>query len=143
MAFEPLTLPIVPKGLNLVPPGDQVAEGDCLALTGWWPGSAGRLQQARGWVTKSGAGSAPNLDTLAECNGRIYYGGNGYLYQIGRDTGSPAYIDSGYDGKPLGVCAYQGFLWTMNQTKQSRDNGTQVMPWDVETPTQPSTSLAS
>jgi hypothetical protein len=138
MAFEPKDLQIIPRGINLVPPGDQVAEGDCLELTGWWPGSLGRLEQDRGWVLKNVAGGVgSNLDMLSECQGRVYYGGNaagvGYLYQVGRDTAG-VWLENDFDGYPLGMCAYQSIQWIMNRAHQRRDDGTTTTDWGTEVP---------
>ena len=142
MAFQSQKLTIVPSGLNLVPPGDQVGEGDCLELTGWWPGSKGRLQQARGWVLKNSGPVGKKLDTLAEAAARVYYAGEGSLFQVGRDAGGAA-IDTGYDGAPLGVCAYADLLWVMNRAKQTRDDGTSTYPWAVEVPGQPTLAVSA
>lgn len=114
MAYEPKTLRILPGGLNLLPPSDQVAEGDCIDLTDWWPASLGRLEQAPVLKTLS-SGSDFGKDSLAQSNGNIFYGGNGFLSEIGRGR-----IDSGYDGYPLGLISFQGWLWIMNPTRQRR-----------------------
>ena len=118
MAFEPIPLKIVPKGLDLVPPGDQVAEGDCLDLTGWWPGSTGRLQQARGWVKKNTGGG--NLNSLAESDGQLFFSDGSTLYQGTENGAAATAIDTGYDGKALGLCGYQHVMWVMNRSKQRR-----------------------
>src|SRR5690349_18792047 len=52
VAYKLQELKIVPNGLNLAPPGDQVASGDCLDLAGWWPSAVGKLQQTRGWTPR-------------------------------------------------------------------------------------------
>ena len=123
MAYKEQELKIYPGGLSLVPPGDQVAEGACLDLTDWWPGCAGRLEQAPNRIAiSSGAGVAS--DTLLQSNGRIYYGGGGQLSQIGRNV-----IDSGYDGYPIGVTSFNGYAWFMNRSKQRRDDGTTCSDW--------------
>lgn len=154
MAFDKEPLKITPNGINLIPPVDQVAPGDALELTGWFAGSAGGLQQARGWVQKNAAGVTPGpLDTIGECNGRVYYAGAGSLYQVGRDTaGVPIY--TGFDGAPLGLCALQNLMWVMNrgtggtgfQLKDDGDTGTLetgtpavgvTTPWGATAPPSP------
>src|SRR5581483_4529329 len=64
MAYKPLDLKITPGGLNLLAPGDQVAEGDCLDLTGFWPGAAGKLEQAPGYTHLSTAHLTNSFDGL-------------------------------------------------------------------------------
>ena len=141
MAYKLQDVKIVPKGLNLAPPGDQVSEGDCLDLTGWWPSSVGKLLQAPGWGQRNTTPAGSAIHSISETAGRTYYGAAGGLYQIGRN--SEAAIDTGYDGEPLGMIGYQGFMWTMNRSKQSRDNGSSVAPWPVETPGAPSSSTGT
>ena len=135
--FEKEPLRITPNGLNLLAPVDQVAPGDCLELTGWFAGSAGGLQQARGWVLKNPASTNTGpLDSIGECNGRIYYGGAGSLYQVGRDTGG-ATLDAGFDGQPLGPCAFQNLEWVMNRNIQIHDDGANTLAWGTKVPSQP------
>jgi hypothetical protein len=136
VAFDKEPLKIIPNGINLLPPGDQVAAGDCLELTGWFPGSAGRLEQARGWVLKNSQDVGHALDSIGECNGRVYYAGGGDLWQVGRDTAG-ATIDTGYDGQPLGLCAFQNLEWIMNRPQQVRDDGTTTSQWGTEVPNPP------
>src|SRR5262245_38091358 len=117
MAYKLQDIKIVPNGLNLAPPGDQVAAGDNLDLTGWWPSSVGKLLQAPGWARRNTTPAGSMIHSISETDGRVYYGASTGLYQAGRN--SEAAIDTGYDGEPLGMIGYQGFMWTMNRSKQS------------------------
>lgn len=114
MAYESRELKIYPGGLNLVPPSDQVNEGDCLDLTDWWPASSGRLEQspvAKLQTPANGAGK----DTLLESDGDIYYAGpGGALYA------NETELDDHFDGSPLGVISFLGWAWFMNPAKQRR-----------------------
>jgi hypothetical protein len=130
MAYQVKDLKILPGGLNLLPPGDQINEGDCLDLTDWWPGCAGKLEQAPQAVNLTGAlEMAWGHDSLLQADGRIYSGGYGNLSQIGRGL-----VDSGYDGYPLGMISMSGFAWIMNRAKQRRDDGTSCSDWFIGAP---------
>lgn len=132
MAFKLETQKITPGGLNLLAPGDQVADGDCLDLQGWWAGAVGKLEQAPSLVLRNSPSVFSTQDSVCQADGRIYYGGGGNLRQIGRIADAP--IDTGYDGLPLGMLSYQGFVWVMNRSKQRKDDGTTTSDW---TPTPP------
>ncbi len=127
MAYTPQGIKIIPGGLNLLAPGDQVAAGDCIDLSGWWPGAAGKLQQAPGYTALATDVASVYMDGICQESGRTYYSGaprpasSGSLYQIG--VGS---IASGFDGYPLGMIGYRGYCWIMNRasSKQLRDSGT-------------------
>lgn len=137
MAYKPQEIKIAPNGLNLLAPGDAVPDGDCLDLTGFWPGAVGRLQQAPGYANLSAAHLAGYFDSLCQCSGRTYYGGGGNLHQVGRGGGGETAIDTGYDGYPLGMIACQGYQWIMNRSKQRKDNGTTVTDWTPAPPALP------
>ena len=51
---------------------------------------------------------------------------------MGRSADAP--IATGYDGTPLGMIAFQGYAWIMNQAGQNRDDGTTLWPWTVAAP---------
>ena len=125
MAYKQRELKIYPGGLNLLPPGDQVKEGDCLDLTDWWPGCAGRLEQTPQYVNLSGELEMTwGHDSLCQANGRIYSGGYGNLSQLGR-----GFITGGFDGYPLGMVSMSGFAWIMNRAQQKRDDGITCVDW--------------
>lgn len=144
MAYQLDDVKISPNGLNLLSPGDQVAEGDCLDLKGMWPGAVGRLEQAPGYTYLSAAHPSITIpfDSLAQSGGSTYYGGqgslgHGSLYGIGRGGALETAIDSGYDGYPLGMIAAQGYLWIMNRNKQRKDDGTTTNDWTPAAPAPP------
>jgi hypothetical protein len=132
VSYKLQTQRIIPGGLNLLAPGDQVAEGDCLDLADWWPGAAGRLEQAPEVAQANLPTVTSAQDSLCQADGRIYYGGGGNLRQIGR--AAEAAIDTGYDSTPLGMISYQGYCWIMNRSKQRKDDGTTVSDWTPAPP---------
>ena len=135
MAYKLKEQKILPTGLNLLAPGDQVTEGDCLDLRGWWAGAAGRLEQAPTYVLKSSPVIGEIAHSLCQADGRVYYGGSNNLRQIGRMA--DAAIDTGYDGAPLGLLSYQGYVWVMNRSKQRKDDGATVTNWTPAPPAAP------
>ena len=139
MAYRLEEQKIIPGGLNLLAPGDQVAPGDCLDLTGFWPGAAGRLEQTPGYLAQTL--TYVTCDSVCEASGRIYYGGAGNLYQVSRNAG--AAIDTGYDGYPLGLISFLGYCWIMNQSKQRKDDGTTVTDWTPAAPGAPTVTNPS
>lgn len=132
MAYKLKDQKIIPGGLNLLAPGDQVAEGDCLELKKWWSGAAGRLEQAPSAAVRNNPAVISTQDSLCQADGRIYYGGGGNLRQIGRAADAP--IDTGYNGDPLGMISYQGHVWVMNKAKQRKDDGTTTSDWTPAPP---------
>lgn len=140
MAYKSEEIKILPGGMNLLAPGDQVSEGDCLDLTGFWPGAVGKLQQAPGFSYLTPAQLGSFFDSLCQTSGRTYYGGGGSLRQVGRGGAGETAIDTGYDGYPLGMIGYQGYLWIINRAKQRKDNGTTVSNWTPAAPALPALS---
>lgn len=139
MSYQLKEQKIIPGGLNLLAPGDQVAEGDCLDLRHWWPGSAGRLEQSPSLLTKNSPTVVSVQHSICQADGRIYYGGtDGNLRQIGRGVNDAA-IDTGYDTTPLGMISYQGYVWIMNRaaSKQRKDDGTTTSDWTPAAPSAP------
>lgn len=134
MAYRLNELKIVPTGLNLLAPVDQIAPGDCLDLFGLWPGSAGRVEVAPPAVQVSAASPA-DCHTVYDAGGRIYYADIGNLRQVGRAGEAP--IDSGYDGYPLGLISYQGYVWIINRSQQRKDDGTSMSNWTQPVPAAP------
>jgi hypothetical protein len=145
MAYKLQEQKILPNGLNLLAPSDQVTEGDCIDLGDWWSGAAGRLEQAPTEVQVNSGSVYTAQDSICQVTGsssRIYYGGGGYLRQIGRAADAP--IVAGLDGAPLGLLSYQGYVWVMNRQVtvttpylgkgQCKDDGTTVTDWSPAPP---------
>lgn len=137
MAYKPLEQKIIPSGLNLLAPGDAMPDGDCLDISGWWPGAVGRLQQSpQGAAFSAVHFGLPWFDSLCQAGSRTYFGGSGNLYQVGR--AAEVAIDTGFNTTyPLAMIAYQGYVWIINSTKQRKDDGSTVSDWVPAPPGQP------
>ena len=135
MAYKLLDIKLTPGSLNLAAPGDQIPETDCLDLTGWWQSSAGQLLQGQGYQNLSAYHPGISLDSICQVGNRIYYGGSGNLYQVGRN--SEAALTGSYDGLPLGMISFQGYLWVINKSLQSKDDGTTLSAWTPPAPAAP------
>jgi hypothetical protein len=142
MAYRLQEQKLLPGGLNLLAPGDQVAAGDCLNLSGWWASAAGKLEQAPAQTRRdsSGAPLLTRFDALCQADGRTYYASSdlGQLRQIGRAGEVP--IDTGYDNTPPGMLSYQGYCWIMNRARQRKDNGVTTTDWTPAPPGVPALS---
>ena len=135
MAYKLRDIKLNPGSINLLAPGDQPPEGDCLNLTGFWPGNAGKLQQTTGWLGITQGYSLLPFNALAETAGRTYFGGGGKLYRTSGGVDTPLGAD--YDSYPLGLLAFQGFMWIMNRAQQRKDNGTTLSAWTPAPPLTP------
>jgi len=132
MAYKLETARILPNGLNLVAPGDQVSEGDCLDLQGWWPGAAGRVEAST--VAAFVAGTAPVFgDSLCQM-GTTYYLGNSTTGSVYRGV---TLLNADYDAFPVGMISYQGFTWIINRAHQRKDDGATTSDWTIAPPAAP------
>ncbi len=140
MAYKLETLKILPNGLNLLQPGDA---GESLDLTDWWPGAAGKLEQAPQAQLLSNPAVFAAQNSILQADGRLYYSDGSTLRQIGRGGGDAA-INSDYDGNPLGLISMNGYAWIMNKAHQRKDDGTSSTDWTIAIPPQPTlTDLGS
>lgn len=137
MSYKLREQKLEPAGLNLLVPGDAQLgpAGNSTDLTDWWPGAGGRLEQAPTAVLLSNPSVLSTQDSILQADGRIYYGGGGNLRQIGRSSEAP--IDTGYDGTPLGMISYQGYVWIMNRSQQRKDDGSATTDWSIPAPAAP------
>lgn len=127
MAFKLQELKISPGGLNLLTPGDSPPELESLDLTDFWPGAAGKLEQAPERASLYSPGVA--LDTVMRTGTRTYAAGTGNVYLNG------ANIDSGYgNAYPVGMIAFQGFAWITSQSRQMRHDGANLLTWSPPPP---------
>ncbi len=133
MAFKLQELKISPGGLNLLTPSDSQPELESLDLTDWWPGAAGKLEQAPEPAGVK-AGGVPlsagvPLDTVMKTGNRTYYAGTGNLYMDGTT------IDTGYAvNYPVGMIAFQGYVWITSQGRQTKHDGLAVSNWTPDKP---------
>lgn len=136
MAFRRDTQQIYPGSINLLAPGDQVANGDWLALANFRPDSAGKLIQALGIETRTADEGAFQIDSLCALKAERYYGCTRLWKYAGLGLAGTL-ITTGFDGSPLGLLGYQNFLWIMNRTaaKQLRvaHGTTTAYNWTPET----------
>lgn len=123
---------LLPGGLNLLMPGDSPPQDESLDLTDWWPGAAGRLEQAPEPARLFPSLSA-SLDSVMKTGALTYSAGGGSLQLNGVG------IDSGYGtAYPLGMIAFQGYAWFTSQSKQTKHNGSGApTPWTIPVPAAP------
>lgn len=133
MSYKLQEQALVPGSVNLLPPKDLVAAGDCLDLLNWRPDVAGKLQQITGYTMRNEVDTGHQLDMICVVGFRRYFGGSGSLYQIGRSAG--AAIDTGFGtAYAIGSIGFQDFGWFMSQSKQRKDDGTNVRNWTPQSP---------
>jgi hypothetical protein len=104
---------VLSGSINLLPPGDQIPQGDALVLEGFRVDQDGMLRTRRGFNAESGLISGGTIHTLARSGNDRYVGIGNTLY-----WGSPVplttAISSAFDGKAIDICFYQGQGWAMN-----------------------------
>lgn len=129
MAFKLQELKISPGGLNLLTPGDSPPELESLDLTDFWPGAAGKLEQAPERASLYSPGVA--LDTVMRTGTRTYAAGEGNVYMNGDNIDPTGYYGIAY---PVGMIAFQGFAWITSQSKQAKHDGSTLTDWTAEAP---------
>jgi len=134
VAYQKQSVRVLSNGLNLLPPGDKLNEGDAVAFQNWRADQAGRLRSRKGtthWTSRL-SGGVPHTLYRGFPNWR-YVGVGTLLYRgIGGSFGSS--IASGFDGSALGMASYQGYTWVMNRSKQGKDNGSSWSNWLLSAP---------
>lgn len=131
-------------GLNLLPPSDKLAEGQSLALENWRVDQAGQLVSRRGvsqlilFNPSVGRGHTLFRTGVVRCGGMGagFYGGNSLEFLLGG-----AGLGNSFDGQPLGIAAYQRWIWVMNQARQGKVRATPFTGasalggWTLDAPT--------
>jgi hypothetical protein len=143
MAYKRDQERILTGGMNLLPPGDKLAEGESLEVTNFRVDQQGQLRSRQGFLSLITAFNAlSSNDTVLHSMFRYaahrYYGANADLFRDGGAAGNRIATNT-FDGNPLGMVAYQGFVWVMNQAAQVKDNGSLGGVW-VWTPSAPATA---
>lgn len=92
----------------------------------------GKLKQALGWTRRTVTSAGGAVNSITEWNNTLYYSEGSTLYSA---SGT---VTGGFDGSPLGLLPYLGFLWIINRSLQKRFDGVTLYPWSVETPSAPS-----
>jgi hypothetical protein len=136
MAFRNEKHRILSGSLNLLPPGDKIPEEDSLLLQNWRVDQAGQLRSRKGSEDESGALSGGLCHSLYRRSPNTRYAGIGARLYAGEGPNAYAQLYDGFDGQPLGLQAYQGFTWVMNQRYQAKHSpGGALTPWTPAAPT--------
>jgi hypothetical protein len=127
---------VLSGSLNLLAPGDKIPEADGTQMQNWRVDQNGALVGRGGlglaWPGAVDAGGIGQyVHTMARRASTYYFGCGTHLYRANQ-VGP---IQTGFDGNPIGSCAYAGYSWFMNQGAQIRDDGTNVNAWGVVPPT--------
>lgn len=119
------TQKLLTGGLNVLPPGDMVREGDAVEMLNWRADQLGALRSRLREAAVGPDTYATPIHTLflELRNPRRYVGGADQLYRNG------ASIASGFDGEPLGLVNWAGYTWVMNRAKQGAIDGLGFVDW--------------
>ena len=121
---------ILAGSLNLLPPSDITPPPDSLVLTNWRVDQAGNLRSRRG-MNRLATGLVGTVHSLFRKGDNRYAGaGTALLYGTYLENN----LASGFDGGPLGMVAYQDFVWVMNPGRQVKLYGSEVRNWGIAAP---------
>ena len=130
MAFQAERERILAGGVILRQPADKVPAGHSRFLQNFRVDQMGQLVSRQGSVKRNGPIGSGTFHSLTRFNNDTYAGIGTKVYH-GPEMQE---VDSGYDGKPLGIAHYLGGTWIMNRARQSRMNGAGRSRWGVEPP---------
>jgi len=136
--MKPQITKFLSGGLNLLPAGDQIPEGQCIAAQNWRSDQAGvlRSRKSNTAAVATPGGNVHTIKSVLRTSGNMrYYGADDKLYA------GATLLDSGFDGSPLGVVSFQNQLWVMNRSKQMKHDGTDWRNWTPTAPTAPPTYI--
>lgn len=107
--------------LNLLPPGDQIPDGDALQLLNWRVDQQGQLRTRKGSVPATGPIAVTGvMHSLARSGDDRYAGAGTAVLWSSAAAGGDATVASGLDGQAFEMVFFQGAGWLMNQGQQKR-----------------------
>lgn len=128
MAYTKQSKRILTGGLNLLPPADLIPEQDSIAAQNWRVDQQGNLRSRFGHTVVDSLAGTVNSIYLRD-NVARYYGSGFSLFQ-----GVTA-LAAGFDGTPIDMVSYLGWLWAMNRAKQGKATGLTFYNWLPAAPT--------
>lgn len=139
---------ILSGGINLLPPGDKLSDGESLIMDNWRTDQMGLLRSRKGIIVNAPfiylgfpGVAIGGFHTIARAGENRYLGVAGIL--AWGATGE-VILSSAMDGNPLGIAFYQGAAWIMNRNAQLRAKGSKVQIWGVPAPaTAPTVAAAA
>src|ERR1051325_6511450 len=129
MAYQKQQKRILTGGLNLLPPSDLVQSDDSIALQNWRSDQEGNLRSRLGESTIATIGHPINSIFLRNTLSPTRY----YSTTHGGLIRTASLVTGAFDGTPIDMATYLGFVWVMNRAKRGKDNGA-FTPWLPEAP---------
>lgn len=126
MAYKLQKQDLLTGGLNLIAPVDKLDEAHAVCSHNWRVDQLGALRSRKqDWPRQSTSGAAHSI-FVAKIGGNpvVFYGAGTSFYRA--DVVPCA---TGFDGYPLGMTFWQGYLWVMNRSKQGRHAGGSLDPF--------------
>lgn len=127
MAYDKKQLKLLVGGISLLPPADLIDDLDSRDLSNMKTDQAGMLRSRAGSSNiHTGLG---NAHSQLKSGSNLYVGGATALYRAGVS------IATVYDGNPMGLVAWRGFVFAMNRndpvgfTSAVKDSGSAVSRW--------------
>lgn len=126
MAYRKQQARMLGHSLAWLPPGDLIDAGQALQLNNFRADQAGILRSRQGHASIStGMGS---IRAARKALGVRYVSGGTALWADG------ASIDGSYDGEPISLVDWKGYLWAMNRSKQRKTTSTTPYAWGITEP---------
>lgn len=117
--------------VRLLPPADKLNPSDALYLQNWRMDTMNKLVCRGGSVKEFGPIGSGRFHSIFHGNNFAYSGIGTELY-YGRDAVNV--VEAGFDGNAIGMVAYQGAVWAMNQGRQTRVKALTALNWGLAAP---------